>query len=169
MSVLLPNFFYVNVQHSSFSKNLVPSTTKPTSNTMANPFAKTDVKSHLIMEEGFTAQVAVDESGRTCHAIGPYDNIFCCFCWKLIKITSMGKHQDFSNPKCCPSMRNGSCVVSFKRGEPKGTMVYPSGARPLTTEEKERNQEIMSSLKSHGRMFRNKNARSPTKNDSSSE
>ena len=81
----------------------------------------------------------------------------------------MGKHQDVGNPKCCPSMRNGSCVVSFKPGEPKGTMVYPSGVRPLTAEEKERNQEMMSSLKSHGRMFRNtKNARSPTKYDSSS-
>ena len=162
-------FFYPNVSHSPFSKNPVPSTTTPTSNTMANPLAKTDVTSHLIIENGFTAQVAVDESGRTCHAIGPYDLTFCNFCWKEIKITSLGKHLDFQNKKRCPCMRNGSCDTTFKPGEAKGTCVYPTGARPLTNEEKERNQETMSSLKSHGRMFRNKIARSPTEHDSSSE
>ena len=116
------------------------------SNTMANPLAKTDVTSHLIMEAGFTTQVAVDENGQTCQAIGPYDKTFCSYCLKLIKITSMGKHQDVGNPKCCPSMQNGSCVVLFKPVKPKGTIVYSSGARCLTAEEKKRNEEIISSL-----------------------
>jgi len=123
---------------------------------MADQFRKTDVASHVVMIPGFTAQLYVNEKGQTGHVVGPYDELICCFCWKPTKSTSIGKHQTFGDPKCCPKMRDGSCDPTvFKPLQARGTVVYPHAASRLTTEQKERNDETVNDMKTYGRNFRN--------------
>ena len=112
---------YVNVQQSPFLKYLVPSITTLTSNGEPTCQDGCDL-SPLIMVAGFTAQVSVDENGQTCHAIGLYDKVFCSYCWILIKITSMGKHQDVGNSKCSPACEMAAANLSLNLSSLKGPL-----------------------------------------------
>ena len=156
-SVHLPHFyFYVNIQQSPFPNNNIVYRTTPSSTTMADIFAKTDVTEHAVMVPGFTAQLFVNEKGMTCHVIGPFDEFYCCYCFKNIKMSSASKHQAKGDPKCCPKMRDGSCAVAFEPLHAAGTVVYPAGARILTPEEKAENAAYVIAAKKFSRNFRNK-------------
>ncbi len=122
---------------------------------MANPFAKTDVASYVVMTPGLTAQMYVNEWGRVGHVIGPFDEIICGYCFKPTKATTIGKHQTLGDAKCCPKMRDGSCDVTFKPAPIKGTVMYPHAAVHLTSDQKATNADTIVAMKSYNRNLRN--------------